>query len=764
VICDIIGLTRKSLFVGLVLAIVISDSFIYFAQIQTKAFYSSWIISINASTAAALAIFVVYRHTQQRRRHQQDHDHSKSHLALAIGLSLWLCADLIWATYEIVLEIVPPVPSAADFVWLSAYAFLAYYLYSTYIEFHKRFNFNTKILAASIIGCGIFLTYIVALTSGLSVLSSPRGIAMFAVIIAYPIMDAVLMVPAIVILLNFRKEPLWFTPWICESLGLFLIAISDSWFAVVVLTSIVEQFWLSAIFFAAHYLVIAAGLLWYVKFLLTHSRPSDERSTSEQIETSVIAPRGGFTDKHKLEEKNHKRISYTGLTVIAAIVVIAVAIGVYFSLYSLPPFSSFFPFSNAGSEEILPAPATALKQQTVTIGALIPITGVSSSLGESEGAALKVATKDVNEYLLKTHSGIGIKLVVEDTQSNPSVSLEKLKQLAAKGIKIVIGPATSAAVQGVKDYADKNGIILISPSSTAPSLAIAGDNLFRFVPDDRHQGEAIAKRMWDDGIRVIVPFWRTDVYGNDLARATKQSLQELGGRVADGVGYIPNTGDFAASLNRINFIVWDQDLKALDSKLNQTISQFGIDKVGVYFVAFDEIAPIFIQAQDHPTLSKVKWYGSDGSTLNNKLIRNTEAAAFAVKTRFPAPIYAVENDNDERLKHVEAQIHEQIERTPRSYASVAYDILWIAALAENNTKATHDINYLKNTIVKIANSYNGITGNTTLNQFGDRKYGDYDFWAVKNGVSTHDSFIWTRVGKYVPDIRTEQGLITTSSP
>jgi hypothetical protein len=291
-----------SLFLGLVLAIIISDSFIYFAQIQTKAFYSSWIISINASTAAALAIFVVYRHMQQRRHNPQDHHHSKSHVALAIGLSLWLCADLIWATYEIVLEIVPPVPSAADFAWLSAYGFLAYYLYSTYIEFHNRFNFNKRVLVASIIGCGIFLTYIIALTTNLSVLSSPRGIAMFAVIIAYPIMDAVLMVPAIVILVNFRKEPLWFTPWICESLGLFLIAISDSWFAVVVLTSIVEQFWLSSIFFAAHYLVIAAGLLWYVKFLLTHGQPSiDERRRSEQIETSIITPRGGYTDKHKSE-------------------------------------------------------------------------------------------------------------------------------------------------------------------------------------------------------------------------------------------------------------------------------------------------------------------------------------------------------------------------------------------------------------------------------------------------------------------------------
>ena len=730
-ICDI-KLTRKSLFLGLILAIVISDSFIYFAEIKTKAFYSSWIISINASTAAALAIFVVYRHMRQRSQHPQDH-HSKSHVALAIGLSLWLCADIIWAMYEIVLEIVPPVPSAADFVWLSAYGFLAYYLYATFIEFHKKFKFSSRILVASIIGCGIFLAYIIALTSSLSVLSTPRGIAMFAVIIAYPIMDAVLMVPAIVILSNFRKEPLWFTPWICESLGLFLMAISDSWFAVVVLISILEQFWLSATFFAAHYLVIAAGLLWYVKFLLTQSQPSDDHRRSEQMETSIIAPRGDYTNKPKSEEeKNRKKISSMGLIAVAAIVVIAASIGIYFSLYSLPSLSSFLLFSNPSYEVIAPAPATALRQQTVKIGALLPITGVSSSLGESEGAALKIATKDINEYLFKTNSSIGIELIVEDSQSNPSASLENLKKLAAKGIKIVIGPATSAAVQGIKDYADKNGIILISPSATAPSLATAGDNLFRFVPDDSHQAQAISRLMWNDGIRVVVPFWRTDIYGNDLVKATKQSFQALGGSFADGVGFRPNTGDFAASLNRINFIVWDQDLKVLDSKVKQAVSQYGTGKVGVYFVSYDTIAPIFIQAQNHPTLSKVKWYGSDKNTLNNQVIKNTEAAAFAVKTNFTTPIFGVENENDERLKHVEAQIHEQIERTPRSYASVAYDTLWVAALAENYTNATTDVNYLKNTLVKIADSYNGITGNTTLNQFGDRKYGDYDFWTVQD--------------------------------
>jgi branched-chain amino acid transport system substrate-binding protein len=163
--------------------------------------------------------------------------------------------------------------------------------------------------------------------------------------------------------------------------------------------------------------------------------------------------------------------------------------------------------------------------------------------------------------------------------------------------------------------------------------------------------------------------------------------------------------------------------------------------------------PIFIQTQSHPVLSTVKWYGSDGSALNNKLVKNTEAATFSVKTNFLNPIYGVENDNNGDFKHIVSQIKESIDRTPRTYASVAYDTLWVAALAENDTKATNNINYLKNTLVQIANSYNGVTGNTELDQNGDRKYGDYDFWAVtKNNNTnnnTHDAFSWKRVSKYM---------------
>ncbi|MDQ5869847.1 MAG: penicillin-binding protein activator [Thermoproteota archaeon] len=785
------NLNRRTLFLGLIIAIIISDSIIFFAEIKSKSLYSNWIITINASIAAVLAISVLYRRKNLRGVYR------KTRIALAIGLSSWLCADIVWAIYEIVLELVPPVPSVADFLWLAAYGFLAYYLFVTYIQFHKKFKFSRRTLIVSILGSAIFLSYTIGLTINFADLSSPRGIAMFGVISAYPILDAILMVPAIVILINFRKEPLWFTPWICESAGIFLMALSDSWFAPIILTSFVNQLWLSSLFFAAHYLVIAAGLLWYIKFLAAHEHEHEDddhpKSDMRVLKTSskaiITTADTNNENKNDIFEKNKNKNEGTlspqaihGISVIAiiaglvGIIIVIVAYTLYPTMFSST--SAFFSwFINTNSEVVFSPPNTDLRP-TVTFGAILPLTSISSSLGEAEEAALQIAVKDVNAYFSKINSTTRIELIVKDTQTNPAISLEMLKQLAAKGIKIVIGPATSAELQAIRKYANETRILLISPSSTAPSVVIrgnneyndriSGNNVIRLVPDDTHQAQAVSQQMWNDGIRVVIPFWRTDVYGNGLVDATIKHFQQLGGKVIDGVGYVPHTGDFSASLNRINFIIWDQELKSLDYKVNQAISQYGANKVGVYIVAFDEIAPIFIQAQYHSILSTVKWYGSDGSAINDNLVRNIEAAKFALKTNFANPIYGVENDNDDKFKHVEEEIHKIIERPPRSYASVAYDILWIASLAENDikTNATHnDIDSLKKTFERIAKSYKGITGNTTLNSVGDRKYGDYDFWAIRDsnndGDSNHETLAWKRVSKYIYNTTAGEGVIQT---
>ena len=393
---------------------------------------------------------------------------------------------------------------------------------------------------------------------------------------------------------------------------------------------------------------------------------------------------------------------------------------------------------------------------SVKIGALLPLSGVSASSGKSTETALVKAFEDVNAYFSDTNSSIRFDLVIQDTESDPATSLEKLKLLAKNNIRIVIGPATSAEVEAIKDYADKNDIIVMSHSSTAPSLAIEGDNIFRFVPDDLDQAKAIAREMWSQGIRMVIPFWRDDIYGHELMQAVRANFQKLGGefdKYSDKTGYAPRTGQLAASLHRINFVMWDNALKLLEKRVENALSRYPPDKIGVYMVSLDEVTPIFIQAYNHPVLSKVKWYGSDGTALNEKLIRNRESALFAVNTSFSSPIYSLQNGNYEKLSELLEEIRSHVHVTPSPYSAVAYDAFWVAALAENvtmhndgNDTSKQMVESLKAAIMDSANSYFGVTGNTTLNRVGDRAEGKYDYWKVVAGAleGTAPTFSWNK--------------------
>ena len=124
--------------------------------------------------------------------------------------------------------------------------------------------------------------------------------------------------------------------------------------------------------------------------------------------------------------------------------------------------------------------------------------------------------------------------------------------------------------------------------------------------------------------------------------------------------------------------------------------------------------------------------------------------------RYINPIFGVDN-NSYKFKVVDNQIQEMIGRIPRSYAEVAYDAFWVAALTENATAGTKDINSLRKTFLQIANSYTGITGNTSLDEAGYRKYGDYDFWAVVPN-NDHNTFEWKKVGIFKSDANTTYGL------
>ncbi|HEX5921849.1 MAG TPA: ABC transporter substrate-binding protein [Nitrososphaeraceae archaeon] len=705
----------RNLYISIILAIAIGDSLIIFSEQEDKLFFANLVLNINSFVAASLAIFVIIK--------EKNKSNLKANIFLVVGLVLWFIANIVWAYYEVILHLMAPVPSLADVLLLSAYSILIIRLLIEYKSLKKKPTKKFTGVVAVIIAA--FLVYIFSLTLDISVLSTARGQLMFAVTVVYPIFNSVLCFMAIIILYGLRKEKEkeeeknhHDIAWTCELIGFLVIVLGDSWFAIIVLTEFVEQLWISALLLSAHYIMIAGGLLWYIRL----ANSSNQRGVFRSI-------------KNTLNTK--KKTVVTGIILI---VILIVSIASYTLTLN---YDDVLVSSEPDANYVM---SNQNKINEVPIGLISSLTGAWSSGGKSIKIAVEKAEKDVNNYFENKNSSMRTRLLVEDSKTNPVESVHALKRLIDSDVRIVIGPATSAAVMSVKDYANQHDVILISPSSTSAALSIADDNLFRFVPDDRNQAEFISNKMWNDGIRVVIPMWRSDTFGNELVKGVKENFEKKGGLVMEGVEYHPHTGEFSSSLHRINFIMWNQYLKKLSNIVENTTHQFDAQKVGVYLVSFDEVTPILIQSNEHPILQKVKWYGSDASAQNLQIIRNHDAAYFAEMINFSNPLFQV-NLSNSKAETLGAEIEKKLHGSSSlTYPILAYDTYWVTALSLekiiDNRTIDIDVESLKKIITGTAANYEGISGKIILNAAGDRINANYDIWSVVKSQKDFDNYIW----------------------
>jgi branched-chain amino acid transport system substrate-binding protein len=115
---------------------------------------------------------------------------------------------------------------------------------------------------------------------------------------------------------------------------------------------------------------------------------------------------------------------------------------------------------------------TESREHEVLLGGLFSLTGNWSTLGRASQAAMELAVEDVNRYLEGNAAEIRFATAIEDTGLEPQLALEKAQALRARGVQLLIGPQSSAEVAHLKSFVDANGLLLVSQSSTAGSLAI----------------------------------------------------------------------------------------------------------------------------------------------------------------------------------------------------------------------------------------------------------------------------------------------------
>ena len=365
---------------------------------------------------------------------------------------------------------------------------------------------------------------------------------------------------------------------------------------------------------------------------------------------------------------------------------------------------------------------------------LASLTGSWSSLGQNTVAALQIAEEHLEAEAISQHGGYRFHFFVRDTQLDPSQALAAIQDLDRRGVKIIVGPQSSAEVAMIKPYADAHNILVISQGSTASSLAIAGDNIFRFCPNDTREAEAIVALMWNDGIRAIVPLWRNDTGNNGLHDSVQAAFQLQGGIVEAGYRYEPTTSDFSVAT------------ASVASQIENLIGG-GTDPstIAVYLAAFDEVVGVFHSAQGNTTLSNTAWYGSDGVALSAVLPADSAAAAFAVNADYPNPIFGLDDALQNEWQPIADAIEARTGITPDAFALSAYDALFVVQRALEAVGDLRNFANFKAAFVNEANAYQGVTGSTALDSAGDRLNSDFDFWAVR---PQGGGYGWVRIGTY----------------
>ncbi|AIE85363.1 Extracellular ligand-binding receptor [Fimbriimonas ginsengisoli Gsoil 348] len=368
------------------------------------------------------------------------------------------------------------------------------------------------------------------------------------------------------------------------------------------------------------------------------------------------------------------------------------------------------------------------------IGGLFSLTGNWNTLGKASKAAVELARDDVNAYFASRSIATRVTLFVTDTKLLPETAAADLNSLVDKQVRYVVGPQSSSEVARLKATADSSGTLLISQGSTASSLSIADDNVFRMVPDDVREAKALVALARADGIQALIPVARDDAGNGGLFTSVSARFSDVGGEVAAGIRYGANETDFTATLNSVRAAI-------VALRATHTDAQ-----IGVYLAGFDEDAQILALAQADPTLSAVKWYGSDGVVSSAALSSNAGSAAFMSQHGFPNPIFGLDDSAVGTWSPVAQRIKAKSGVDPDAFALSAYDAVWLAALsyqAAGGSAATATDR--RNSLFATASTYTGVTGPTKFDASGDRNDGNFDFWSVGGSAG---SYRWMRVASY----------------
>lgn len=360
-------------------------------------------------------------------------------------------------------------------------------------------------------------------------------------------------------------------------------------------------------------------------------------------------------------------------------------------------------------------------QESIKIGALLPLTGKESRYGQWIKEALELGKEEIN-----SQGGINnrnLEIIYEDDKANPQKAIIGMKKLCKEiNVPIIFGSWASSCVTVQIPIAKKTKTIVIA-EAIAPKMKNTGGYVFRIQPAAEYYLKKLVPFVYFDlKIKKVGILYIRNDFGITQAKTFKELFENLGGK-----------------------IIFSRSFSQRETNFRQELLKIKREEIEALFVpAYTEIISLLNQARKLKL--KIKFLASVPFE-NPDIITKAKKAAEGVIY----PYHYAPNPHNKIDVEFRKMYKQKYKKEPEGFAALAYDGIHIIAKALKNWD-WKDSETLKEEFYSIYHF--GVTGELVFDESGN-PIQKIIIKTVKNGKfikvrETKENLYLRKVGRELP--------------
>lgn len=196
--------------------------------------------------------------------------------------------------------------------------------------------------------------------------------------------------------------------------------------------------------------------------------------------------------------------------------------------------------------------------KTIKIGAILPLTGAASQLGENSKKSISMAVEEINEKGgIKSQGGAKLEVVYGDSQGKPPVGVSEAERLLSdKDVALLTGAWQSGVTLPASEVAERNKKVWVTPVASDDAITSRGFKyVFRVADKSEQRVDAqvdfLAHLSKTESIKSVAILYENTAWGQGVAKHWKEKLPKAGYNIVLEEGYDGNAADLTPVATKV---------------------------------------------------------------------------------------------------------------------------------------------------------------------------------------------------------------------